>query len=61
LAVVALGKHPDTAELVCRDRIQSHYSPQFLDILGKMVRYDFRQRYQTSLEVLDVIAFAISS
>jgi eukaryotic-like serine/threonine-protein kinase len=49
-------EHPDTAELVWRDRIQGNYSPQFLDILDKMVRYDFRQRYQTASEVLDAIA-----
>ena len=49
-------EHPETAELVWRDRIQGNYSPQFLDILDKMVRYDFRQRYQTSSEVLDAIA-----
>ncbi len=49
-------EHPDTAELVWRDRLQGNYSPQFLDILDKMVRYDFRQRYQTSSEVLDAIA-----
>jgi serine/threonine-protein kinase len=51
------AEHPDTAELVWRDRL-SHgsYSPQFLDILAKMVRYDFRQRYQTATEVLEAIA-----
>jgi len=49
-------EHPETAELVWRDRIQGNYSPQFLDILDKMVRYDFRQRYQTASEVLDAIA-----
>jgi eukaryotic-like serine/threonine-protein kinase len=49
-------EHPDTAELVWRDRIQGNYSPQFLDILDKMVRYDFRQRYQTASEVLEAIA-----
>jgi eukaryotic-like serine/threonine-protein kinase len=49
-------EHPDTAELVWRDRIQGNYSPQFLDILDKMVRYDFRQRYQTASEVLVAIA-----
>ena len=49
-------EHPDTAELVWRDRIQGNYSPQFLDILDKMVCYDFRQRYQTASEVLEAIA-----
>jgi len=50
------GEHPDTAELVWRERLQGSYSPQFLDILDKMVRYDFRQRYQTASEVLEAIA-----
>ncbi len=49
-------EHPETAELVWRDRIQGAYSSQFLDMLDKMVRYDFRQRYQTASEVLEVIA-----
>jgi serine/threonine protein kinase len=50
------AEHPDTAELVWRDRLQDYYSPQFLDILDKMTRYDFRQRYQTASEVLEAIA-----
>lgn len=50
------NEHPETAELVWRDRLQGNYSPQFLDILDKMVRYDFRQRYQTASEVLTAIA-----
>ncbi|OYQ65647.1 hypothetical protein B9G53_06700 [Pseudanabaena sp. SR411] len=50
------NEHPETAELVWRDRLQGNYSPQFLDILDKMVRYDFRQRYQTASEVLAAIA-----
>jgi eukaryotic-like serine/threonine-protein kinase len=50
------AEHPETAELVWRDRLQGSYSPQFLDILDKMVRYDFRQRYQTASEVLKAIA-----
>ena len=51
-----LGEHPETAELVWRNHLQGNYSPQFLDILDKMVRYDFRQRYQTAAEVLAAIA-----
>jgi len=51
------AENPETAELIWRDRIpQGLYSPQFLDILDKMVRYDFRQRYQTAQEVLQAIA-----
>lgn len=50
-------EHPETAELVWRDRLpQDNYSPQFLDILDKMVRYDFRQRYQNAQEVLQAFA-----
>ncbi len=49
-------EHPDTAELIWRDRLQDNYSPQFLDLLDKMIRYDFRQRYQTAQEVLEAIA-----
>jgi len=56
------AEHPDTAELVWRDRLsQGSYSPQFLDILDKMVRYDFRQRYQTVSEVLNAIAMLPSA
>ncbi len=50
------GEHPETAELMWREHVQGNYSPQFLDILDKMVRYDFRQRYQTAQEVLTEIA-----
>lgn len=51
------AEHPETAELIWRDRIPPDiYSPQFLDVLDKMVRYDFRQRYQTASEVLEAIA-----
>jgi serine/threonine protein kinase len=46
----------ETAELMWRDRVQGNYSPKFLDLLDKMVRYDFRQRYQTAQEVLEAIA-----
>ena len=49
-------EHPETAEVMWRDRVQGNYSTQFLDILDKMVRYDFRQRYQTAKEVLTAIA-----
>jgi len=49
------GEHPETAELMWREHVQGNYSPQFLDILDKMVRYDFRQRYQTAQEVLTAI------
>jgi serine/threonine protein kinase len=51
------AEHPETAELIWRDRVPPDiYSPKFLDVLDKMVRYDFRQRYQTASEVLEAIA-----
>ena len=51
------AEHPETAELIWRDRLpQDTYTPQFLDVIDKMVRYDFRQRYQTAQEVLEAIA-----
>lgn len=50
------AEHPDTAELVWRSHLQGDYSPQFLSILDKMIRYDFRQRYQTAAAVLEAIA-----
>ena len=51
------AEHPETAELIWHDRIpQDIYSSQFLELLDKMVRYDFRQRYQTAQDVLEAIA-----
>lgn len=51
------GLHPKslpedarTSEIIWRDRAE--VSPRLGDILDKMVRYDFRERYQTALEVL---------
>lgn len=51
------GLHPKqlpedsvTSEIIWRDRVQ--VSPELGDILDKMVRFDFRQRYQSALEVL---------
>jgi serine/threonine-protein kinase len=56
------AENPDTAELIWRDRLsQGSYSPQFLDILDKMIRYDFRQRYQTANEVLEAISMLPSA
>ena len=50
------AEHPETAELIWRDRLPlDTYTPQFLDVIDKMVRYDFRQRYQTAQEVLEAI------
>ena len=56
------GEHPDTAELTWRDRVPADsYSPQLLDILDKMIRYDFRQRYQTATEVSIAIAEMVNN
>jgi serine/threonine protein kinase len=51
------GLHPKslpedarTGEMIWRDRVE--VSPRLGDILDKMVRYDFRERYQTALEAL---------
>jgi serine/threonine protein kinase len=66
LGIQALtGLHPKslpedarTGELIWRDcfrqvgEYRAEVSPRLGDILDKMVRYDFRQRYQTALEVL---------
>lgn len=49
------AEHPDTAELIWHSHVQGDYSPQFLSILDKMIRYDFRQRYQSAAEVLEAI------
>jgi serine/threonine-protein kinase len=60
------GMHPKelpedakTSELIWRDRTQ--VSLEFADLLDKMIRYDFRQRYQSALEVLaDLAPLAIA-
>jgi serine/threonine protein kinase len=45
-----LPEDPRTCELFWHDR--ATVSPAFGEILDKLVRYDFRQRYQSALEVL---------
>lgn len=60
------GMHPKelpedakTSELIWRDRAQ--VSSEFADILDRMIRYDFRQRYQSALEILaDLAPLAIT-
>ena len=41
-------------ELIWRDKLnhQSRYKPQFLDLIDKMVRYRFQERYSSAREVL---------
>lgn len=45
-----LPEDPRTCELIWRDR--TNVTPEFADILDRMIRYDFRDRYQSALEVL---------
>ncbi|NJK60099.1 MAG: protein kinase, partial [Oscillatoriales cyanobacterium SM2_1_8] len=55
----ALGEDPETAEIRWHDRLGDNaFPPELQRILDKMVRYDFRQRYQTAREVLQAIANA---
>jgi eukaryotic-like serine/threonine-protein kinase len=49
-----LPDDPRTGEIIWRDKAQ--VSDKFAAILDKMVRYDFRQRYPSAKEVLDVIS-----
>jgi serine/threonine protein kinase, bacterial len=48
-----LRDDPTTGELVWKDGI--NVSPEFSQILDSMVCYDFRQRYQTTQEVMKVL------
>lgn len=45
-----LPEDPRTGELIWRDRVE--VSPELGDVLDTMVRYDFRQRYQSATEAL---------
>lgn len=49
------GRMPkdSNGEILWRD--QAEVSPKFAEILAKMVRYDYRQRYSNATEVLDAI------
>jgi serine/threonine protein kinase len=60
------GAHPRelpedirTSEMIWRDRAQ--VSSELADILDKMVRYDFRERYQSAAEVLTDLSQLIPS
>ncbi|MEM7726490.1 MAG: serine/threonine-protein kinase [Cyanobacteria bacterium P01_A01_bin.45] len=48
-----LREDPHTAEIIWRDIVS--VSPRFADILDKMVRYDFRERFQSAQEVLEAL------
>ncbi|MBW4577162.1 MAG: protein kinase [Aphanothece sp. CMT-3BRIN-NPC111] len=43
----------DSNEIIWRNQVE--VSPKLADILDKMVRYDFRQRYQSAVEVLEAL------
>ncbi|WP_204104493.1 MULTISPECIES: serine/threonine-protein kinase [Spirulina sp. CCY15215] len=49
-----LADDPQTGELIWRDR--AHVSPDLAQIIDRMVRYDFRQRYDSAAEALEAIA-----
>lgn len=53
-----LPRNPDTHEVVWRHLAQVR--PQLADILDKMVRYDFRQRYQSVNEVLQALSSLVT-
>jgi serine/threonine-protein kinase len=48
-----LPKDPNTLEIIWRDRVQ--VSDWLAEILNKMVRYDFRQRYTDATEALQAL------
>ncbi|MFB2917083.1 GUN4 domain-containing protein [Aerosakkonema funiforme] len=48
-----LPEDPRTCEIVWRNFVQ--VSSEFADVLDKMVRYDFRQRYQSADEALSAL------
>ncbi|MBR8837671.1 MAG: serine/threonine protein kinase [Stigonema ocellatum SAG 48.90 = DSM 106950] len=48
-----LRKDPDTGEIIWRN--QAEVSPELANILDKMVRYDFRDRYQSASEALEAL------
>lgn len=54
-----LPEDPNTGEIIWRDRAQA--PADLADVLDKMVRYDFRDRYQSATEVLRAIAAINSS
>jgi len=48
-----LPTHPDTGEVIWRDRVQ--VSPHLAAILDRMVRYHFGSRFQSATEVLQAL------
>jgi WD40 repeat protein/tRNA A-37 threonylcarbamoyl transferase component Bud32 len=62
-----LPEDPRTSEIIWRIRealpveVDFQVTQQLADILDKMVRYDYRQRYQTATEALQAISLATCS
>lgn len=54
-----LPKDPRTSELVWRDLVD--ITPALADVLEKMVRYDFRQRYPSAQETLQALDIAVAA
>lgn len=54
IAAHQLPDDPITGEISWRDR--ARVSPELADILDKMVRYDFRDRYPSAMDALQAIA-----
>ncbi|MFE1746484.1 protein kinase [Coleofasciculus sp. H7-2] len=52
-----LPEDSKTSEILWRDRLSvgTRYTVPLLDVLDKMVRYDYRQRYQTAIEALQAL------
>jgi eukaryotic-like serine/threonine-protein kinase len=60
LAAVLLPQDSFTGEILWRERLPSpklgaKVNPKLADVLDKMVKYDFRQRYQSATEVLQAL------
>ncbi|MEE3715570.1 serine/threonine-protein kinase [Tumidithrix elongata RA019] len=53
LTATEIPEDQKTSEFVWRDHVTA--SPALLDVIDKMVRFDWRQRYQTALEVLHAV------
>jgi WD40 repeat protein/tRNA A-37 threonylcarbamoyl transferase component Bud32 len=53
-----LPEDPRTSEIIWRDRLpgEAQYAVPLLDVLDKMVRYDYRQRYQSATEAMQALA-----
>jgi serine/threonine-protein kinase len=54
-----LQEDPETEEIIWRDQVQ--VSQGLAEILDKMVRYDFRQRYRDATEVLQAVQLLAKS